>query len=239
MAIKTIKCEFIEASYHAKAIAVAAAMTALLLGASIGTQNAYAVYKLPNYKVAVSNPSTSGCTYSGTNFQCVTKNVDGNAETWVKDDRAGAHWAQVYHEMNPMSPGTPSAGFQVTQDGSGNNCIQFRSYLDGKVSITRNGKTAETRYGGNVFKYVTGSGWQLQNYFYAAKTTDGTYTLSNIYVSWTKWSIPTGDWTMGSLFESLVDGGLFGGGSAAHADAYDLDKYWKSNQLEMLPSFCF
>lgn len=220
------------------------AIAAILLGASFGIQSAYAAFKTPNYKIVVSNPSTTGCTYydppTNQKLACIQKNVNGHAETWVKDNRAGAHWAQVYHEMNPTSPGTPSVGFYDTVNG-GENCIVFDSYLAGQGFIQKEGKTAENRYGGNVFKFNTSTGqWVFQNWFYAKKSTDGTYTIpANTKVSYTK-STTSGDWTMGSLFESLVDGGLFGGGAHAYAQAYNNSPYyWQSSKLDVNALFCF
>lgn len=211
---------------HTKQIAVFAAI-ATLLGASFAAPAlAVTVTKFPNYKVAVS-PQVSGCTYpTATDWYCVNYNVNGLAETWVKDGRFGEHWAQVYHEMSPFSTGTPSTGFKITSTG-GN--AEFRSYLDGLVFVNQDGVgTANARYGGNTFKYNTSTAkWELQNWFYAAKSSDGTYTISNVYVSYTR-AVSSGDWTMGSLFESYVNNSF---GSVQEVDAYDITRQWQSNEL--------
>lgn len=214
------------------------AIAAVLLGASFGMQNAYAVVKMPDYKIAVSNPSSSGCQFSGTNLACVQKDVNGLAETWVKDNRGGAHWAQVYHEMNPTSPGTPSSGFVYTDD-SFSSQVAFISELNGNGFIDdTSGLNAEARYGGNVFM-KSGSSWVFQNWFYAAKTNDGSFSIpGNTEVRYCRTNVAEGSqWTMGSLFESLVDGGLFGGATPAYADVYDLSRQWNSERLEV-NGFC-
>lgn len=227
MRIISQKDEYTSVRWHGKGIGAVVAMV-ILLGVGLASPAFATVWtKTPNYKMSISDPNDT-CVYNGINKRCGTDNVNGKAETWVKHDWFGAHWAKAYHEMNPANPGSPSDTFKMV---TGGNEAVFRNYLTATLFINQDGLgTAEARYGGNVFKYNTSpQTWTHQYYFYAKKNTDGSHTISNVFVEYVK-VVAAGTWTMGSLHESYVFNQF---GSSQEVDVYDVTRQWQSNQLYM------
>jgi hypothetical protein len=241
MVIKTRKREQNKVSNHSSGIALlGAAISSLLLGAVFAMPSASAITVVRDYFNGFKGPylHPNGCAGSGTNQECAGGGTNGDGRTYLYDDRLGDHWGQTFHEMDQTNPGTPSTGFTLTLP-SGNNCINFRSYLDGKGFIDESGYAdAQARYGGNVFKWDTAqSKYVWTNYYYAYKTTPATWTLDNIYVSWTKTGLSVGSkWTTGSLLESFA-AHPFGPGTAI-SKVWDLPHFWHENELYMNSLFC-
>lgn len=214
--------------WHGKGIGAVAAM-AILLGVGLASPAFATIWtKFPNYKMSISDPNDT-CVYgTGPDTRCATDNINGKAETWAEDDDFGEYWAKSYHEMNPANPGSPSDTFKMV---TGGNQAVFRNYLTASLFINQDGAgKAEARYGGNVFKYNTSpQTWTLAYYFYAKKSTDGTHTISNVFVEYVK-QVAAGTWTMGSLQESYISNSF---GSYQEVNAQQGTWQWQSNQLYM------
>jgi hypothetical protein len=220
-----------------KGIVAFAAIAVLLLAAfgmpPISAQTFVSKIKTPTYIRAPSEPSNT-CVVSGDDTRCATASTNGIAEVKIVENTLGTWWAKGYHEMDGVDgiSGPPSSGFeiQVTHPGY---YMKFTSYLEGKVQIQKNGKTVEARYGGYTCYYDAWAGWLCDRWFYAKKDTDGTHTIPSFTGITTFRSVTSPvKYTMGSLFECMTTGT---GGTVTHTrcDAYDGDKYWKSNQLYM------
>lgn len=218
-----------------KEIAAFASMAILLL-AAFGMQPVLAQtfvqkIKTPTYIRALSEPNNT-CVTSGDDVQCATASTNGNAEVKLYENTLGTWWAKAYHEMDGLDglSGPPSSGFQIDPTHNG-YMMKFISYLEGKVQIIKNGKTVEARYGGYTCWKEPVVGWLCDQWFYAKKNTDGTFTIPSFTGITTYRSVAASShWSMGSLFECMTTGS--GGGILFHrCDAYDGTKYWKSNQL--------
>jgi len=157
----------------------------------------------------------------------------------IVENTLGTWWAKAYHEMNPLgfTSGAPSNGFTINVNSPSYEA-KFTNYMEGKVQILKNGKTAEARFG--MYEcWESSFGWFCDHWAYAKKDTDGTHTFasgSNVYhIRYVPIGDPdfrTGLHSMGSLFECMTTG-TGGGVQHTKCDAYDDDKYWKSNQLRM------
>lgn len=194
-------------------------------------------FKTPNYIRALSEPNNT-CVNDGTNTRCATASTNGNAEVKIVEKTLGTWWAKAYHEMDGLDgvSGPPSSGFYLSPDAPG-AYIRLTTYLEGKVQIIKSGKIVEARYGGYKCTYDPQNPFQLNwlcgQWFYAKKSTDGTFT----FPAFTGITTLTGgtvgvQYSMGSLFECMTTG-TGGGVNFSRCDAYDGDKYWKANQLYM------
>ncbi|MGH9878238.1 MAG: hypothetical protein ACRD5H_11415 [Nitrososphaerales archaeon] len=223
---------------NSKTIAAIAVISAMLTAAfaiqPVLAQAFQDKQKTPNYIRATANPNNT-CVTSVDDTKCAFAYTSGIAELKIVENTLGTWQVKSHHEMNPSVPFSPSSGFYITVD-SGCCWAEFRTYLDGKVYIEKNGKTVKARYGGIICDADGSNLWVCTRYFAAEKSTSGTHTIpagTSVYVQIPVPSPPLANkYTMGSWFECYTTGT---GGTVIHTkcDAYTGDRYFKATKLRV------